>query len=154
MGDQIDALEAPIPQTHSERNHHAPLFQSGSIAAPAGNRYHHGAEVAAGTRMLYLAGQTGTAPDGSVPGTIEEQSEQVYRNIQAILEEAGMGFENVVKMTAYLIDREDTAGWRASRLGIMGEHRPAHTLVYIAGLANPDFKVEVEAIAADDQGDD
>ena len=126
------------------------FFNPAAIAAPAGNRYHHGAEVTAGARMLYLAGQPGTAPDGSVPGSIEAQSEQVYRNIQAILEDAGMGFENVVKMTAYLINREDADGWHASRLGIMGEPRPAHTLVYIAGLANPDFRVEVEAIAAED----
>jgi 2-iminobutanoate/2-iminopropanoate deaminase len=85
-----------------------------------------------------------------VPGSVEAQSEHVYRNIQAILEEAGMGFENVVKMTAYLVDRDDAAGWRASRLGIMGDACPAHTLVYISGLANPDFRVEVEAIAAED----
>jgi len=126
------------------------FFNPASIAEPSGNRYHHGAEVRAGARMLYLAGQTGTAPDGSVPGSVEAQSEHVYRNIQAILEEAGMGFENVVKMTAYLVDRDDAAGWRASRLGIMGDACPAHTLVYISGLANPDFRVEVEAIAAED----
>lgn len=126
------------------------FFNPSSISAPGGNRYHHGVEVEAGARTLYIAGQTGTAPDGSVPESVEAQSEHVYRNIEAILNEAGMGFGNLVKMTAYLVDRQDVAGWRNSRLGIMGENRPAHTLLFISGLANPEFRVEVEAIAAED----
>ena len=63
-GDQLgDQINRRIPPTFLRGRPIMPrFFNPAAIAAPAGNRYHHGAEVTAGARMLYLAGQTGTAP--------------------------------------------------------------------------------------------
>ena len=68
-----------------------------SIAAPIGT-YSHGIEVPPAARWLYVAGQIGVRPDGSVPSTIEEQTEVVWQNILAVLADAGMGIGDVVKI--------------------------------------------------------
>ena len=125
------------------------FFNPDSIARPDGGRYRHGVEVAAGSRLLYIAGQTGVAPDGSIPESIEEQAENTYRNVEAILREAGMTFGNVIKMNAFLIDRAYLPALREARMSIMGGHLPTHTMLLVSGLANPKFKCEVEAVAAE-----
>jgi len=56
-------------------------------------------EVGPGGRLFHLAGQTGTAPDGTTPDGIEAQSRVVYQNIASVLTECGMGHENLVKVT-------------------------------------------------------
>src|SRR5437879_7627257 len=76
-----------------------------SIAAPIGT-YSHGIEVPPGARWLYVAGQIGVRPDGSVPASIEEQTELVWQNILAVLADAGMGIGDVVKITSFL-DRNE-----------------------------------------------
>jgi 2-iminobutanoate/2-iminopropanoate deaminase len=118
-----------------------------TIAAPVG-AYTHGIEVPAGARWLAVSGQIGAARDGSVPAGIEAQAENAWRNIKAILEDAGMGLGDIVKVTIFLTRAENIPAYRAARDRVMGDARPASTLVVISSLVKPELLVEIEAWAA------
>jgi len=118
-----------------------------SIAAPSGT-YSLGIEVPPNARWLHVAGQIGVRPDGSVPATIEEQTELVWQNILAVLADAGMGIGDVVKITSFLTRHENFQRFAQVRAKFLGSHRPASTLLVISSLARPELLVEVEAIAA------
>jgi enamine deaminase RidA (YjgF/YER057c/UK114 family) len=113
--------------------------------APAG-QYTQAIEVTGATRTLYISGQVGIAADGSMPESAEAQATLAWKNLQAQLRAAGMDLGNLVKTTTIVPDRADAAAVRAGRAAVLGEHRPASTLI-VAGLSNPAWKVEVEAIA-------
>lgn len=113
--------------------------------APAG-QYTQAIEVIGASRTLYLSGQVGVAADGSIPETAEAQAALAWRNLQAQLSAAGMGIENLVKITTIVRDPADVAAVRAGRATVLGTHRPASTLI-VGGLSNPAWKVEVEGIA-------
>ncbi len=118
-----------------------------AVAAPSG-RYSHSVEVPPNARWLYISGQIGTAPDGSVPTGIVAQTENCWRNIKAILADAGMDVGDIVKVTIFLTREEDIAAYREARDRIIGEARPASTLVVVSRLVRPEWLVEVEAVAA------
>jgi enamine deaminase RidA (YjgF/YER057c/UK114 family) len=113
--------------------------------APAG-QYTQAVEVTGATRTLYVSGQVGVAADGSIPDDAMAQSTLAWRNLQAQLRAAGMMLDNLVKTTTIVPDRADLAAVRAGRAAVLGDHRPASTLI-VGGLSNPAWKVEVEAIA-------
>ncbi|HET9672515.1 MAG TPA: RidA family protein [Actinomycetota bacterium] len=127
-------------------------FNPRSVAGPFA-AYSHGVELRPPVRMLFGAGQTGVAEDGRIGVGIEEQAELTWRNIQEVLAGAGMEVSDIVQLTMYLLHREDYPAARAVREEVLGGHRPASTLVYVAGLANPDWLIEVDFVAAraDDQ---
>ena len=118
-----------------------------SVAAPIGT-YSHGIEAPPNARWLHVAGQIGVRPDGSVPATIEEQTEVVWQNILAVLADAGMGIGDVVKITSFLTRFENFSKFAQVRARYLGSHRPASTLLVISSLARLELLVEVEAIAA------
>lgn len=118
--------------------------------APAPATYHHGVEVSGSVRTLYVAGQIALRPDGTVPDGIAAQSALVFDNMRAVLDEAGMTFAHVVKMTVYLLNRADRAEFSRVRDAVFGETKTASTLLYISGLARPELLLEVEAIAVAD----
>ena len=123
-----------------------------SIAAPTNNLYAHGVEVPAGSRHLYVAGQVGTRPDGTIAPDVPGQTEQIMANIGAILAEAGMGFADVVKITAYCLKPEDIYTYAGIRNRYFAGSPPATTAVVVAGLANPGWLVEVDVVAAKASG--
>jgi len=125
----------------------AKIHNPQSIAAPVGT-YSHGLEVAPNARWLYVAGQIGLAKDGSVPATIEGQTEVAWQNIAAILAEAGMQIGDIVKVTQYITRLDHFPGYAAVRSRILGAHRPASTLLVISSLVKPEYLVEVEVVAA------
>ena len=104
-----------------------------------------------GGRLIYLAGQVANLPNGSVAGVGDwkRQAEQVYANIGNVLQAAGASPAQAVKETTWV---RDIASWRqhgtAVRRAFYQEDYPASTLVEIPGLANPEFLVEIEVIAA------
>ncbi len=118
-----------------------------SIAPPVG-MYSHSVEVPPNARWLYVSGQVGIAPDGKLGRDATEQSQIVWGNIQAILADAGMGITNLVKVTAFLTDPEDLPAYGAVRSAVLGDARPCSTLIYVPALVKPDWKVEVEVVAA------
>ena len=109
--------------------------------------YSHQIEVRGSQRWLAIAGQVGRAPDGSVPADPIEQLSLALDNIRRTLEAAGMTVEDVVKVNWYLVGDIDAAARRQISEAWLGGHRPASTLVYVARLAAPEYRVEVEAWA-------
>jgi 2-iminobutanoate/2-iminopropanoate deaminase len=99
--------------------------------------------------MLYSAGQIALDPTTMeiVPGGIEEQTERVFQNLAAVLAEAGLGFQHVVKTTVFLRDMAEFAPMNAVYARHFGDHRPARSTVAVAGLPR-DVRVEIEVIAA------
>lgn len=118
-----------------------------TIAPPVG-AYSHAVEVPPNARWLHVSGQVGIAPDGVLGKDAAEQSRIVWDNILAILADAGMSVENLVKVTAYLTDPDDLAAYGAVRSGVLGDARPCSTLVYVPALVKPEWKVEVDVVAA------
>ena len=125
------------------------FYNPAGMSAPF-NPYSHGAEVHAGSRMIFFAGQVGSDIDGNVPADFESQIHNTYRNIQTILNDAGMELDNLVKLTTFLIDPKHGPMMREIRKSYLGDHKPAHTLLYISWLADPEFLIEVEGFAAED----
>lgn len=115
----------------------------------ASPRYTQAVEVRAGARTVHVSGQVGVAPDGTTAEGFEAQARRAFANLFAQLAAAGMGPTDLVKMTAIVTDPANVAAFRAIRAEVMGEHRPASTLL-VAGLAEPQWLVEIEAVAARD----
>jgi enamine deaminase RidA (YjgF/YER057c/UK114 family) len=118
-----------------------------AIADPIGT-YSHGIEVPPNARWLYVAGQIGMRKDGSVPPTVEAQSEVAWQNVVAILASAGMKVTDIVKMTQFLVNLEDFPKYAATRAKFLAGHRPASTGLVIRSLVKPEYLVEVEVVAA------
>jgi enamine deaminase RidA (YjgF/YER057c/UK114 family) len=111
-------------------------------------RYSHGVEVPAGHRVVFCSGQLGIAADERVPEDAGEQAELCFKNIAAILAEAGLTLADVVKINAFVSDPAHLRAYMAVRDRLFGDPPPASTLLIVSGFARPEFKVEVEAIAA------
>jgi enamine deaminase RidA (YjgF/YER057c/UK114 family) len=109
--------------------------------------YSHQVEVPAGARLLVMAGQVGRTVDGRVPEDPIEQAEVALDNVRHNLEAAGMGVGDVVKLTWYVVGQMDAQRRRELLTAWLGEHRPASTLVYVAALAAPEYRVEIDAWA-------
>lgn len=122
-------------------------FNPPSVAGPFA-AYAHGVEVDAPVRLLFGAGQAGVDADGRIGDGIEQQARLVWRNIEEVLSSADMGIPDIVQLNMLLVRRDDYAIARAVREEFLGEHRPASTLLYVAGLANPEWLIEVDFIAA------
>ncbi len=105
--------------------------------------------LAEGKRLLFIAGQTGVDADNNVvgKGDVAAQTEQVLKNMKAVLDEAGASFADIVKITTYITDPRFRDGLNPARLKYFGDNPPASTLVVVSGLADPDYLVEIEAIA-------
>ncbi|NQV45671.1 MAG: RidA family protein [Rhodospirillales bacterium] len=118
-----------------------------SIAAPA-SAYAQGLCVEGATRWLTISGQVGALPDGGIAGNSRGQMQTCWDRIFAVLEDAGMTKKNIVKVTVYLTRPEDVTLYREIRDTNLEGHIAASTLLLISGLADPDWLVEIEAIAA------
>jgi len=109
--------------------------------------YVHQVEVPDGARWLVIAGQVGRTLEGTVPDDPIEQVELALENLRRNLEAAGMGVTDLVKWNWYLVGQVDPVRRREVTLSWLGGHTPASTLVYVAALAAPEYRVEVEAWA-------
>jgi len=122
------------------------IIQPQSVHSTAGVGYSHVAKVG---NTLYIAGQIALDPTGSLVGKddIEAQAQQVYANLQSILKELGGTLNDIVKMTTYLTDRSQLAAFRRARNRAFSDPFPPNTLLFVSGLAQPDYLVEIEAVA-------
>ena len=122
-------------------------IQPASVPRPVAE-YAQGVEVQGG-RTLFIAGQVSIDAEGQLVGAgdIRAQARQVFRNIKAILEEAGGGMGDIVKLTTFLTSMDDYAGFVEVRSEFIPAPYPAATLVAVASLVRPEWLVEVEAIA-------
>jgi enamine deaminase RidA (YjgF/YER057c/UK114 family) len=117
-----------------------------TIHAPLG-AYSHQVEVPGGSRWLVMAGQVGKTLDGRVPDDPIEQAEAALENIKRNLDAAGMEVGDVVKLTWYVVGQIDAQRRREVLTSWLGDHRPASTFIYVAGLASPEYRVEIDAVA-------
>jgi enamine deaminase RidA (YjgF/YER057c/UK114 family) len=104
--------------------------------------------VPANARWLYISGQLGALPDGSVPETFDEQIEWCWRNIVSVLAASDMGIEDLVKVTTFMTDRSQREKNAEVRGRYLGDTHPAQTLLFVSGLTLPPYLCEVEVIAA------
>ena len=98
--------------------------------------------------FVFVSGQLGLRPGENemVGSTIEEQTEQVFANLAAILDEAGTGVDRLVKTTVFLQNLGDFAGMNEVYAKHVGERPPARSTVEVAKLPSGAL-VEIEAIA-------
>ena len=97
--------------------------------------------------FLFISGQIPVDRDGKlVEGGIKAQTRQVLENIRAILEAAGAGLDNVVKVTVYLKDMNDFSAMNEVYAEYFGSSKPARAAVEVSRLPK-DVRIEVEAIA-------
>jgi len=117
------------------------------LSKPAPGTYTH---IVRSGKLLFIAGQTGTNAEGKVVGPgMKDQVEQVYTNLLAALKSQGADLSHVVKTTTYVTSIMEfrSPEVAAVRAKYVGANPPANTLVQIQQLADPAFKVEIEATA-------
>jgi enamine deaminase RidA (YjgF/YER057c/UK114 family) len=110
--------------------------------------YAHGVEVEPESRLIFCSGQLGIEAGGAVPADVEGQARLCFRAIEVILAEGGMSLSDLVRLNAYVSGREHLPGYMRVRDEFVTEPPPASTLMIVQGFARPEFKVEIEAVAA------
>jgi enamine deaminase RidA (YjgF/YER057c/UK114 family) len=116
-----------------------------TIAPPRG--YSH---VVKDGSTVYVAGQVARNRDGKTVGVgdAKAQAEQVFKNMEAALAAAGGNLSHIVKTNIFMTHREDIPAYRETRAKYLpNDDLPASTLVLCSGLADPEFRIEIEAIA-------
>ena len=107
--------------------------------------------VAGPVKTVYIGGQDAVDPSGAIvgKGDLVAQTEQVFHNLQVALEAAGAGLEHIVKWNIYLVQGQPLQSGFAVFQRVWGRrpNPPAITMAFVAALANPDFLIEMDAIA-------
>ncbi|WP_315923605.1 RidA family protein [Mesorhizobium sp. SP-1A] len=111
-------------------------------------RYSHGVEVPAGKRLILCSGQLGIGPDDSVPQDAGAQAELCFANIAAVLAESGLGLRDIVRINTFVSDRAYMKPYMEVRDRLFADPAPASTLIVVSGFSRPEFKIEIEVIAA------
>ncbi|GIJ43765.1 hypothetical protein Val02_06510 [Virgisporangium aliadipatigenens] len=117
-----------------------------ALPAPTGN-YTHGMQVDGARRIVFVSGQVPWGDsDGKVPGDFDTQCRMVWDNIAAVLAAADMGLRDLAKVTTFLSDRRYREANSRIRAEVLGEHRPALTII-ITDIYAPEWLLEIEAVA-------
>ena len=112
----------------------------------------HYSHVAVMGNTVFVAGQVGVDASGTAGSSIEAQTRQAYDNVKVALESVGSSMRHIVRLVTYVVDRQDIGGMRDVRTELFeriypdGDY-PPHTLLVVAGLAAPEYLVEIEATA-------
>jgi enamine deaminase RidA (YjgF/YER057c/UK114 family) len=124
-----------------------PSFESpGDLPEPMG--YSHVVSIPAG-RLVWTSGQVGIAADGHVADGWEAQTRLTFENLGRALAAAGAGWQDVVKLTYFVVATDELATVRRIRDEFVDRARPpTSSLVQVAALFRPELLVEVEAVAA------
>jgi enamine deaminase RidA (YjgF/YER057c/UK114 family) len=125
----------------------APQFNNpGTVMKPVG-AYSHAGLVKAASDILYIAGQVGIRPDGTMRESFADQADEAFANVVRILEANGMTPANLVKTNIYVVAGQDVSVTREARKRHMGDARPASTFVFVSQLVDPRLLIEVEGVA-------
>jgi 2-iminobutanoate/2-iminopropanoate deaminase len=109
------------------------------------------ATVDASAKLVFVGGQNAVTKEGKVVGKdIGSQTEQAYKNVVTALEAAGATLQDVVKMNIYVVQGQSLEEGFAAMQKVLPEGTPPPTVTFafVAGLATPDYLVEIEAVAA------
>jgi enamine deaminase RidA (YjgF/YER057c/UK114 family) len=124
------------------------VINPNDMAKPRG--YSHAIAVSGERRTIYIGGQNAVDERGNIVGTdLSEQTRQILRNIEKILAAAGAEPENIVKLNIHILQGQNSADgfqafqekWGANRIP------PAITVLFVAGLGNPGWLLEIDAVA-------
>ena len=118
------------------------------VAEPYQGIYSHGVEVPSELRTLYVSGQIGISPEGHLQSGFRGQCKQAILNVEKVLHDANMKLTNIVKMSIFMIRREDMEELFEIRKEMLDGIRPAVTNILVAGLVSPDWLVEIDVIAS------
>jgi 2-iminobutanoate/2-iminopropanoate deaminase len=107
------------------------------------------AVITEGGKTVWLAGQTATVDDTgkSLAGDFEGQTRQIFKLLNATLEKAGGKLGDMVQMTVFITDVRYGDRLTQIRREMFGDNFPGSALITITGLANPDAKIEIQAVA-------
>jgi reactive intermediate/imine deaminase len=149
IADDATSLEEEKAASLGRRNMSMKALQPSDLPKP-GN-FLQGIE-AAGSRMIFVSGNVAVDAAGKTvaPGDIKGQTRQVFANIEKILAEAGATRDDIVKITTFLTDLKNYAGFAEVRGEFFKPPYPASTAVQ-AHLINPEWLVEIEAVAVPGQ---
>lgn len=118
-------------------------------ASPPSGMYSH-VSIAEAGRIAHIAGQTSVDTAGTpvFAGDIGGQAEQVFANLETVLQDLGAGFTDVLAFTTYVVGREHQSGWTEARKRIFeriypDKSYPPNTFLLISGLARPEFLLEI-----------
>lgn len=128
----------PVEHLNPEGMYRSPIFSQGII-------------LPAGARMLLIGGQNSVDPQGQIvgKGDIAKQTEQALANLQKVLDAAGARLQDLVKITIVIDQNADLRAAYGAWMAVWGQRTnpPTVTALRVAGLANPDFLIEIEAQA-------
>lgn len=110
--------------------------------------YVQGMAIPPGHRVVHVSGQVGATVAGEIPADPARQHEFAWENALAVLRAAGMDHTHVVDAHVYITDRAHVGLYRQTRDRFLKGHRPAATLLVVAGLADERLVVEVDLVAA------
>ncbi|NEI70043.1 RidA family protein [Rhizobium lusitanum] len=123
------------------------VFNPPSVRRPFGN-YNHGLLVPPGASLLVTSGQLGIGLDDRIPADVTAQAEMCFEALKAILDEAGMSFADVIRISGFVTTREDFPAYMAVRDRYILDPKPVSTLLIVGGFTRAEFLVEVEVTAA------
>lgn len=134
----------------ARRCSHKVVAVSPTKVHPPFAKYAPAVSVERGARWIYVSGQLGIRPDGTVADGAEAQAAQCLANVAGVLKAANSSLRDVVRVNAYVTDRAHLAPYMKARDATFGSVKcvPASTLMIVSGFARPEFVVEVEAVAA------
>jgi enamine deaminase RidA (YjgF/YER057c/UK114 family) len=118
------------------------------MATPRG--YSHAISVSGNHKTIYIGGQNAIDKQGQIIGkdNLKMQTEQVLKNIETILKEVNAKLENVIKFNIYLVQgQKPQEGFEAFQQKWSSKNFPAITVLFVVGLGNPDWLVEIDAVA-------
>ena len=98
---------------------------------------------------VFVSGQVSTDANGELVGAgdVGAQSEQCFKNVEAALTAAGAGWNDVAKITCFLVNAADYPAYAAARQRLFPQNGPASSTVIVSALVRPEYLVEIEAYA-------
>lgn len=98
---------------------------------------------------VFVSGQVSTDANGELVGAGDAgaQTEQCFKNVEAALTAAGAGWDDVAKITCFLVNAADYPAYAAARQRLFPQHGPASSTVIVSALVRPEYLVEIEAYA-------
>lgn len=110
--------------------------------------YSHAVEIELrNVRQLHVSGQVGVRADGTVSADFASQCEQAIENVETVLRSGQMTMADVLRLTYYVVRREDLPLLNEKRVKRWSGVRPAVTTLLVAGLVRPEFLIEIDVLA-------
>ncbi|GAA0897520.1 RidA family protein [Pseudonocardia zijingensis] len=140
------------PATEGQEHMTVRKWNPDGMAAPVG-AYSHVSVPPEGARLVFVSGQVGAAPDGTIVAGCAAQTTQTFANLERVLDELGATPAHVVKLFTMLVGEGAFAEFAAARTAVFDRwypdgRFPAHSAAIVAGLATPEILVEIEAVVA------